>query len=202
MRFDDKTVDWLTALLAEAAATEIMPRWRHLSAADIREKTSATDLVTEADVNAERLITTRLRERFPDALVVGEEAHAADPSVLDGLGEAPLAFVIDPVDGTFNFAAGLPLFGVMMAVVAQWRNGRRYHPRPAGQGLPDGAERRRCPHPSLRRAAGALPRSRTEADLADEWRCILELPPGTGALDGGAQSREVRSVLQLPLCRA
>ena len=119
MRFDDKSVDWLAALLAEAATTEIMPRWRRLSATDIRQKTSATDLVTEADVNAERLITARLKERFPDALVVGEEAHSADPSVLNGLGEADLAFVIDPVDGTFNFAAGMPLFGVMLAVVVK-----------------------------------------------------------------------------------
>jgi len=119
MRFDDKSVDWLAALLAEAATTEIMPRWRRLSANDIRQKTSATDLVTEADVNAERLITARLKERFRDALVVGEEAHSADPSMLNGLGEADLAFVIDPVDGTFNFAAGMPLFGVMLAVVVK-----------------------------------------------------------------------------------
>ena len=39
--------------------------------------------------------------------------------VLDGLGEAELAFVIDPVDGTLNFASGLPLFGVMLAVVVK-----------------------------------------------------------------------------------
>ena len=119
MRFDDQNVDWLTALLAEAATVEIMPRWRRLSAEDIRQKTSATDLVTEADINAERFITARLRERFPDALVVGEEAHAADASVLDGLGDADLAFVIDPVDGTLNFASGMPLFGVMLAVVVK-----------------------------------------------------------------------------------
>jgi fructose-1,6-bisphosphatase/inositol monophosphatase family enzyme len=119
MHFDDKTVDWLTALLAEAATVEIMPRWRRLSAEDIRQKTSATDLVTEADVNAERFITARLKERFPDALVVGEEAHAADATVLDGLGEEDLAFVLDPVDGTLNFASGMPLFGVMLAVVVK-----------------------------------------------------------------------------------
>ncbi len=119
MHFDDKHVDWLAALLSEAAAVEIMPRWRRLSADDIRQKTSAIDLVTEADVNAERFITARLREKFPDALVVGEEAHAADPSVLRGLGEADLAFVLDPVDGTLNFAAGMPLFGVMLAVVVK-----------------------------------------------------------------------------------
>jgi fructose-1,6-bisphosphatase/inositol monophosphatase family enzyme len=53
----------------------------------------------------------------PGAVVVGEEAHSEDESVLDGLEGAELAFVIDPVDGTFNFAAGLPLFGVMLAVV-------------------------------------------------------------------------------------
>jgi fructose-1,6-bisphosphatase/inositol monophosphatase family enzyme len=119
MRFDDKSVDWLTALLAEAAAKEIMPRWRRLEEGDIRQKSSAIDLVTEADEQAERYITAELRKRYPEALVVGEEAHAADPSVLNGLGDADLAFVIDPVDGTMNFAAGLPLFGVMMAVVVK-----------------------------------------------------------------------------------
>ncbi len=119
MRFGDKTVDWLTSLLSEAASAEIMPRWRRLSASDIRQKTSATDLVTEADVNAEHYITARLKDHFPGALVVGEEAHAADPTVLDGMSEADLAFVIDPVDGTLNFASGLPLFGVMLAVLVK-----------------------------------------------------------------------------------
>jgi fructose-1,6-bisphosphatase/inositol monophosphatase family enzyme len=117
MKFDDNAIDWLAGLLAEAAAAEIMPRFRRLERGDIRRKTSAADLVTEADVNAERVITARLRERFPDAMIVGEEAYSENTAVLDGLGEAPLAFVIDPVDGTFNFASGMPLFGVMLAVV-------------------------------------------------------------------------------------
>ncbi|MBS3647040.1 inositol monophosphatase [Pseudaminobacter sp. 19-2017] len=119
MRFDDTSVDWLAALLTEAAKAEIMPRWRRLGADDIRRKSSAIDLVTEADEQAERFITARLKERFPGAVVVGEEAHAADPSILEGLADADLAFVIDPVDGTFNFAAGMPLFGVMLSVVAK-----------------------------------------------------------------------------------
>lgn len=119
MIFDDKAIDWLAALLADAAAQEIMPRFRRLDRGDIRLKTSAADLVTEADVNAEHVITARLRERYPDAMIVGEEAHADNPALLQGLGEAPLAFVIDPVDGTFNFASGTPLFGVMLAVVVQ-----------------------------------------------------------------------------------
>lgn len=117
MRFDDASIEALEKILAEAARTEIMPRFRRLDAADVRRKTSAADLVTEADIRAERLITARLREHWPDALVVGEEACSEDPARLAGLGEAELAFVVDPVDGTFNFASGVPLFGVILAVV-------------------------------------------------------------------------------------
>lgn len=117
MTFDDSAIDWLADLLADAAKAEIMPRFRRLGGGDIRQKTSAADLVTEADVNAERLITAKLRERYPEAMVIGEEACSDNPALLQGLGEADLAFVIDPVDGTFNFASGVPLFGVMLAVV-------------------------------------------------------------------------------------
>ncbi len=119
MRFDERQIDWLTALLTEAAEKEIMPRFRRLEAGAIREKTSPADLVTEADVNAERFITARLKERFPGAMIVGEEACSDDPALLEGLGEADLAFTIDPVDGTFNFATGVPLFGVMLAAVVK-----------------------------------------------------------------------------------
>lgn len=119
MRFDEKTIDGLADLLAEVAAQEIMPRFRRLEAGDIRQKTSATDLVTEADVNAERVITQELIRRYPGALVVGEEACEEDRSLVGKLPGAELAFVLDPVDGTFNFASGVPLFGVMLAVVVK-----------------------------------------------------------------------------------
>lgn len=119
MTFNERDIDWLAALLAQAGEEEIMPRFRRLNAGDIHQKTSPADLVTQADLNAERLITARLKERFPDALIVGEEACAADPRLLDGLGTADFAITIDPVDGTFNFASGVPLFGVMLAVVAK-----------------------------------------------------------------------------------
>lgn len=117
--FDESRIDDLAALLAEAAKAEIMPRFRRLEAQDIRQKSSPADLVTEADVLAERMITARLLEAWPQAIVVGEEAVSADPSRLDGLADAPLAFVLDPVDGTFNFASGMPLFAVMLAVVVR-----------------------------------------------------------------------------------
>jgi fructose-1,6-bisphosphatase/inositol monophosphatase family enzyme len=85
----------------------------------IRSKSEAIDLVTEADEAAERLISERLHKIAPGAVVVGEEAVAANPSLLDALRTEQYAITVDPVDGTANFAAGLPLFAVMAAVVAR-----------------------------------------------------------------------------------
>ena len=85
----------------------------------MRTKSGPLDLVTEADEAAEAVIAAGLRQLFPGALVIGEEATAADPSLLGGLADAALAFVVDPIDGTANYAAGLPLFGVMVGVIAR-----------------------------------------------------------------------------------
>lgn len=117
MAFETADIDWLNDMVTRVAAAEIMPRFRNLGDADVSEKESATDLVTVADVSAEREISKALNGKYPGALVIGEESCSADPSLLEGLAEAQLAFVIDPIDGTFNFARGVPLFGTMLAVV-------------------------------------------------------------------------------------
>ena len=109
----------LAALLRDTARAEILPRFRRLEAGDVRSKTGPLDLVTEADEAAERAISAALRRRFPGCVVVGEEATAADPALLGGLAGADLAFVVDPVDGTSNFAAGLPLFATMAAAIVR-----------------------------------------------------------------------------------
>lgn len=119
MTISDTDILFLRECVKQAARAEIMPRFRNLGATDVLEKTSATDLVTQADLLAEHRITAALKERFPSALVVGEEAYDADKSVMPALADAELAFVIDPVDGTFNFAAGLPVFGTMLAVTVR-----------------------------------------------------------------------------------
>ncbi|RBM07143.1 inositol monophosphatase family protein [Novacetimonas cocois] len=111
-------MEGVLGLMRDAARGEVMSRFRRLGYADIRTKSSALDVVTAADEAAERVITHALRDLYPDALIVGEEAVAADPSLLSGLGKARLAFVIDPIDGTANYAAGVPLFGVMVSAVA------------------------------------------------------------------------------------
>lgn len=110
-------VQALADLLRHAAKAEILPRFRRLGSADVRAKTEATDLVTEADEKAERLISAEVAARWPDALFVGEESVAADPALLGKLEGAELAIIVDPVDGTFNFASGIPAFGVMASVV-------------------------------------------------------------------------------------
>lgn len=116
--FSSVDMDWLATLLADVAASEIMPWFRNLDEGTIEQKTSPIDLVTVADVNAERAITAALGARYPGALVIGEEAVAAEPALLDGWSQTGrLSFVVDPIDGTFNFASGVASFGVMLAVV-------------------------------------------------------------------------------------
>lgn len=112
-------VDALMTILRDAAKAEILPRFRRLDSSMVRQKSEAIDLVTEADEQAERMIKAAVAKLMPEALFVGEESVAADPSLLDRLAGADLAVVVDPVDGTANFAAGLPLFAVMASVVSK-----------------------------------------------------------------------------------
>ncbi|MFV0451695.1 MAG: inositol monophosphatase family protein [Propioniciclava sp.] len=100
------------------AVTEriVLPRFRSLAADEVIEKRPG-DVVTVADREAEIALTAALRQRSPGALIVGEEATFAEPSVLADLPAADHAWVIDPVDGTRNFANGTADFGVIVAEV-------------------------------------------------------------------------------------
>jgi fructose-1,6-bisphosphatase/inositol monophosphatase family enzyme len=75
--------------------------------------------VTDADEAAEHAISIALEKTYPGAVVVGEEATAKNSSLLGTIGTADLAFVLDPIDGTKNFASGLPLFGIMIAATVR-----------------------------------------------------------------------------------
>jgi fructose-1,6-bisphosphatase/inositol monophosphatase family enzyme len=119
MSFSLADTHLIANLLRDAAKSEILPHFRNLTDGAVRQKTSALDLVTDADEAAERVIASGLRAAFPQAVVVGEEACELDPTLLDRLADADLAVLVDPIDGTKNFAAGLPLFGVMAAVVVR-----------------------------------------------------------------------------------
>ncbi|RDE10283.1 inositol monophosphatase family protein [Pelagibacterium lacus] len=110
-------IDRLTAILREAAQAEIMPRFRRLDEGTIETKAHAYDLVTEADKASEAFITRAIGAAAPHMVVIGEEAVSADPTLLDRHFENETVIYVDPVDGTWNFASGLPLFAVMAAVV-------------------------------------------------------------------------------------
>ena len=109
--------DSVAALMRRVAAEAVMPRFRNLAAADKSEK-APDDWVTIADQEAEALLTEGLASLDPGTRIVGEEATAADPALLDGIGTGRL-WLIDPVDGTGNFAAGHAPFGLMVALVEE-----------------------------------------------------------------------------------
>jgi fructose-1,6-bisphosphatase/inositol monophosphatase family enzyme len=115
----DADVARIGEILADASRAEIMPRFARVRELTVRQKTSAFDIVTEADEAAEQAISAALRHAFPGATIIGEEATAQDPALLDGLAAAELAFLVDPIDGTKNFAAALPLFGTMIAATVR-----------------------------------------------------------------------------------
>jgi fructose-1,6-bisphosphatase/inositol monophosphatase family enzyme len=114
----DDLLDELMTYVREASAEEILPRFHSVSSDSIRAKTMADDIVTDADIASERVLGERLRARLPGIAVIGEEAVSDDASVLGQLAEAELAAVIDPVDGTWHFAHGTPMFGSILAIVS------------------------------------------------------------------------------------
>jgi fructose-1,6-bisphosphatase/inositol monophosphatase family enzyme len=101
--------------MREAAAAAILPRWRKLARHEVSEKTPG-ELVTAADHEAERILTAGLLALRPGSLVVGEEAAAADPAIVSRLTDGEV-WLVDPLDGTANFAAGEGPFAVMVALV-------------------------------------------------------------------------------------
>ncbi|MEP6651191.1 MAG: inositol monophosphatase [Lapillicoccus sp.] len=184
----------LLDLLREVAAAVIQPRFRALTDEQVTEK-SPGDLVTVADREAEALITRRLREAYPDALVLGEEAVAEDRNLLDRYATAAHAFTVDPLDGTRNFVHGRTAFAVMVAELrgpevvrswiwqpelhtgyaaergsGAWRDGVRMPALPDWDGGRDLVGRVSRPELAGRTAAGLAP-------LADTWwSCGVDYP--------------------------
>src|SRR3989344_8204360 len=68
------------------------------------------DVVTKADLLSEKIIMSAIQKRYPDHGIISEESG----SVREG---AEYVWVIDPIDGTLNYARSVPLFGVMIGLV-------------------------------------------------------------------------------------
>jgi fructose-1,6-bisphosphatase/inositol monophosphatase family enzyme len=107
----------VASYIREVAADKIMPRWQSLKDHEIDTKTGPTDLVTIADIEAEEDLTRIFKDLIPGSHVLGEEAVSKEEISIDLLGsEDGYVWVIDPVDGTLNFAEGRDKFGTIVAL--------------------------------------------------------------------------------------
>jgi myo-inositol-1(or 4)-monophosphatase len=79
---------------------------------------SETELVTQADVECQRIIIQRIRERFPDHGFIAEEGEKGRLFKRPPLGEPAVWWAIDPIDGTNNYAHGIRVFTVSVAALA------------------------------------------------------------------------------------
>ena len=188
----------VAALLRQVAADVVMPRYRNLAAHDIVEK-AKDELVTIADQEAEERLHEGVARILPEALIVGEEAVSADAAVLQRLGTG-LNWIIDPIDGTGNFAAGKPPFGLMIALVndgiiqESWIldpladrlchaelgkgasvNGERVTARPTGAAIPRAGISLLFADPANREALKT--RAEGKIEMVDIPRCAAEQYP-------------------------
>jgi fructose-1,6-bisphosphatase/inositol monophosphatase family enzyme len=113
---DTRGVAEVERIIRSVAADEIMPRFCQLAAGDIVEKTGPDNLVTVADRAAEVALTRRLTALVPGSVVLGEESVAENPALVDILAEDAPVWIVDPIDGTHNFATDNPRFTVLVAL--------------------------------------------------------------------------------------
>lgn len=102
------------AVMRLAAERAILPRYRQLADHEVSEK-ATDDMVTVADTESEALLAEGLARLLPEAAIVGEEAAHETPALLERLGDS-LCWIIDPLDGTNNFAKGNRPFGILVAL--------------------------------------------------------------------------------------
>lgn len=96
-----------TAKEAASAAGSILSDYFQ-NGVTMRTKSASIDLVSDADINAERAIAKVIRSRFPEHGILGEEECSDDKNTEH-------LWIVDPLDGTTNFAHGIPHFAVSIA---------------------------------------------------------------------------------------
>lgn len=104
----------VVALMRQVAEDELLSRFHALEKDQVWEKPRG-GTVTVADIESERRLKTALADLAPGSVVLGEEDAEANPAALECLlGEAPV-WIVDPLDGTKNFAAGKDAFAIIVA---------------------------------------------------------------------------------------
>ena len=103
---------------ARAAGAILLEGYGH---AHRPERKGRIDLVTEYDRRSERLLLDAIARRFPEHRVLAEESGASAPSGATGTGSPPVRWLVDPLDGTTNFAHNYPFFCVSVAAEVDGR---------------------------------------------------------------------------------
>lgn len=93
--------------VSEQTSEIILKHYRHDLAVDYKEDESP---VTIADRDTEEFLRGQIREKFPSHGIIGEEFESENP-------DADYQWVLDPIDGTKSFVAGVPLFGTLIALL-------------------------------------------------------------------------------------
>jgi len=112
MKIDHSMLQQLELLLRKAAVSELMPRFRHME----RHFKSDGSIVTEADHACQDKITQALQQQWPEIALLGEEMPESQQNALMQQSQTAL-WVLDPLDGTSNFAAGIPCFSISLALL-------------------------------------------------------------------------------------
>lgn len=97
--------------LADLADDVTLPAFR--DGVEVQHKADGT-AVTEADRRAERVMRDAIADRYPDHAVLGEEDGLQGP-------EGAPTWILDPIDGTNNFARGLPVYATLIALALDGR---------------------------------------------------------------------------------
>lgn len=107
-----ETLNTLEALVKQHAAEQIMPRFNQVT----YEFKQDGSLVTEADSAMQQVMIDSLKQYWPDTIVLGEEmTDEEQQQQLDT--ETRGLWILDPLDGTTNFASGVPVFSVSVALI-------------------------------------------------------------------------------------
>jgi fructose-1,6-bisphosphatase/inositol monophosphatase family enzyme len=129
-------VERVNDIIKGVVSSVVMPSFRSLRPEDIHSKDTPgdpDDLVTIIDKAAERYLIDALREVIPGAAFIGEEAVSDSPALVDALSARAPVWLIDPIDGTKNFAHGNADFGVMLALVEGGQTRASWMAIPAAQ---------------------------------------------------------------------
>ncbi|MDX9766434.1 MAG: inositol monophosphatase family protein [Ectothiorhodospiraceae bacterium] len=109
-------IEVLKVMVCEAAREELLPRFSHV----LRSRKQDGSFVTEADLAMQDRLRRELAVRWPDIPLLGEEMTVDEQTALLADGSRPL-WCLDPLDGTTNFAAGVPFFAVSLALLVEGR---------------------------------------------------------------------------------